>query len=108
MTMTAPQPPKQPQPSEQTPAWEILPLAGGGWRVCDGTLSESDASRLVAYVDRHETGTLDVLWLRSPCPTRSRYRNLDELLADLDAAVVLAISSRSTRPTDIPHFPPRG
>lgn len=100
MTMTAP------EPSKEAPVWEILPLAGGAWRICDGALTDSDASRLVAYVDRHETGTLDVLWLRSPCPSRSRYRNMDELLADLDAAVLLATSSRSTRPKDIPHFRP--
>lgn len=66
--------------------WEVIPIARTAWRICDSALTETDASRLVAYVDRNGTGTYDVLWLRSPCPTRSRYRSLAELLADLDAA----------------------
>jgi len=101
MTMTAPEPPRP------ASVWEVIPIARTAWRICDSALTETDASRLVAYVDKNETGTYDVLWLRSPCPTRSRYRNLDELLADLDAAAAAAESpSRATRPTQIPHFPP--
>jgi len=103
MTMTAPEPAKPARPAS---AWEVIPLARAGWRICDGALTETDPSRLVAYVDRNETGTLDVLWLRSPCPTRSRYRDLDELLADLDAAADAATVSRRERPNQIPHFPP--
>lgn len=91
-----------PVPSAAT-AWEILPLGENAWRICDGT---QHPPALVAYMDRSEIGTLDVLWLRSPCPTRSRYRDLDELLADLDAAVAEGRLSRSDRPRAIPHFPP--
>lgn len=101
MTMTAP------DPAKRASAWEVIPIGHSGWRICDVTLSESDPSRLIAYIDKNETGMLDVLWLRSPCPTRSRYRALDELLADLDAAVAADVVSRSTRPTQIPHLPPR-
>lgn len=105
MTMTAPEPPR---PASTT--WEVIPLGRGAWRICDSTRERTDASRLVAYVDSSEIGTLDVLWLRSPCPTRSRYRDLAELLADLDAAAEAAAeaaqTSRATRPIQIPHFPP--
>lgn len=101
MTMTAPEPPRP------ASVWEVIPIARTAWRICDGALTETDASRLVAYVDKNETGTYDVLWLRSPCPTRSRYRSLDELLADLDAADAGRTSSRADRPRQIPHFPPR-
>lgn len=100
MTMTTPEPPKP------ASAWEVLPLGRSAWRICDPARAQSDGSRLVAYVDRNETGTLEVLWLRSPCPNRSRYRDLDELLADLDAAVVATERPRSSRPKQIPHFPP--
>ncbi|MGO2049901.1 MAG: hypothetical protein ACTH2E_05505 [Microbacterium sp.] len=102
MTVTVPE---TPRPAS---VWEVIPIARAAWRICDGAVAESDAARLVAYVDRNETGTYDVLWLRSPCPTRSRYRDLDELLAELDAAVADAMAlPRSTRPTHIPHYPPR-
>lgn len=100
MTMTAPEPPRP------ASAWEVIPIGRTAWRICDGALRENDASRLVAYIDKNEMGTYDVLWLRSPCPTRSRYRSIDEMLAELDAAQTAATLSRSTRPTHIPHFPP--
>ena len=100
MTMTAPEPPKP------ASAWEVVPLGRNAWRICDRTRGFSDAERLIAYVDRNELGTLEVLWLRSPCPTRSRYRDLSELLADLDAAVVADVQPRSAQPQEIPHFPP--
>lgn len=102
MTMTAPEPPKP-----ESTTWEIIPLGHGAWRISDGSRKQTDPGRLVAYVDRNDTGTLEVLWLRSPCPTRSRYRDIDDLLADLDAAVALGTTpARSTRPKEIPHFPP--
>ena len=102
MTMTTPEPPRP------ASVWEVIPITRTAWRICDSALTETDASRLVAYVDRNDGGTYDVLWLRSPCPTRSRYRDLDELLADLDAADAAGTASRAVRPRRIPHFPPRG
>lgn len=95
-----------PEPDTPAAAWELIPLGRGGWRICDGSRAQTDASRLIAYVEKSEVGTLDVLWLRSPCPTRSRYRNFDELLADLDSAIEGASSSRSSPPRAIRHHPP--
>lgn len=90
--------------------WEVISVGHGGWRICDGSLSETDGSRLVAYVDRNVTGSLEVLWLRNPRPARSRYRKLADLLADLDALIAEPTPARprSARPNEIPHFPPRG
>ncbi|WP_243229703.1 hypothetical protein [Microbacterium sp. CIAB417] len=102
MSIVAPTDP----PSPATPAWEIVPLGHTGWRICDATRGHTDPSRMVAYAEKSEIGAIEVLWLRSPCPNRSRYRDLDELLADLDAAVAAAEVDRSTRPFEIPHFPP--
>ncbi|MGW8483200.1 hypothetical protein ACWGJP_08665 [Microbacterium sp. NPDC055903] len=87
-------------------AWEIVPLGRAGWRICDASRAHGDAARLVAYAEKSETGAIEVLWLRSPCPSRSRYRDVDEMLADLDAAVAAASGSRARRPWEIPHFPP--
>ncbi|MGO2746683.1 hypothetical protein [Microbacterium sp.] len=98
--MTAPEAPRS------ASVWEVIQLTRTSWRICDAALTETDAARLVAYVDRNDTGHFDVLWLRSPCPTRSRYRDLDEMLADLDAAEAAVPTSRATRPLPIPHFPP--
>lgn len=102
MTMTAPEPPR---PTSHS--WEVIPIGRSAWRISDGLRAETDSGRLVAYVDQNETGTLEVLWLRNPCPTRSRYRSLDELLAELDAAVTAVETlSRAEQPHRIPHFPP--
>lgn len=102
MTMTAPEPPKP-----AAPAWEITAIGHGAWRISDGSRRHTDSGHLVAYVDRSETGTLEVLWLRSPCPTTSRYRNLEAVLRDLDAAMAAErVAGHSARPWEIPHFPP--
>lgn len=95
-------------PPSAADAWELVPLGRAGWRICDASRGAADAARLVAYVERSETGALDVLWLRSPCPTRSRYGDLDEIIAELNAAVAAAATpvDRSARPIGIPHFPP--
>lgn len=96
-----------PDPSSAAVAWEIVPLGRTGWRICDASRGHADAARLVAYAEKSETGAVEVLWLRSPCPTRSRYRDMDEVIADLDAAVAKAeCGGRASRPWDIPHFPP--
>ncbi|WP_300266463.1 hypothetical protein [Microbacterium sp.] len=87
-------------------AWEVVPMGHNTWCICDRARAHSEAERLIAYVDQNELGTFDVLWLLSPCPTRSRYVDLDELLADLDAAVLAAAVPRSSRPIPIAHFPP--
>ena len=102
MSTVAPTDPTSPAAS----AWEIVPLGRTGWRICDASRAPRDAARLVAYAEKTEIGAIEVLWLRSPCPHRSRYRDLDEILADLDAAVAAAATDRSTRPFEIPHFPP--
>lgn len=95
-----------PEQLTSTSAWEVMPLGHDAWRICDQARESHDPSRLVAYVDRIGTGTLDVLWLRSPCPARSRYEDLDELLTDLDAAIAADRVSRVARPKQIPRFPP--
>ncbi|UWF77246.1 hypothetical protein [Microbacterium neungamense] len=46
-----------------------------------------------------------MLWLRRPCPRRSRFHDFADLFSELDAAVAAA-SDRSRPPVTIPHMPP--
>src|SRR5690606_19266822 len=64
-----------PDPPAAT-AWELVPLGRSGWRICDAGRGPADAERLVAYAEKDELGIIEVLWLRSPCPRRSRYRTM--------------------------------
>jgi hypothetical protein len=95
-------------PSASTPhgGWELTPIGRGSWRICDPARRRADADCLIAYVERNSTGSLEVLWLRRPCPRTTRFRGFGELLAALDAAVAAA-SDRSAAPSPIRHFPPR-
>ncbi|MGN7977693.1 hypothetical protein ACTJJ4_08980 [Microbacterium sp. 22195] len=96
-------PPNAPTPRGD---WEVTWLGRDSWRICDRARRQGDADCLIAYVERNSTGSLDVLWLRRPCPRRTRFRDFAQLLGDLDAAVSAA-SDRSRAPSPIPHLPPR-
>jgi len=85
--------------------WELTPLGRDNWRICDRARKQGDADCLIAYVERNSTGTLDVLWLRTPCPRRSRFHDFPQLLTALDEAVAGA-SDRSLPPVQIRHLPP--
>lgn len=85
--------------------WELTPLGRDNWRICDRARRQGDADCLIAYVERNSTGTLDVLWLRRPCPRRTRFHGFGQLLDALDDAV-RAASDRSRPPVLIRHLPP--
>ena len=85
--------------------WELSALGRDSWRICDPSRRQADADCLIAYVDRHATGVLDVLWLRSPCPRTTRFRDFGHLFEALDMAVANA-SDRSRAPRPIRHRPP--
>lgn len=85
--------------------WELTRLVHDSWRICDVERRKADTECLIAYVDRHPTGTLDVLWLRTPCPRTSRFKSFDRLFEALDLAQASA-SDRSQAPSPIPHRPP--
>lgn len=101
MTMLS-DPPRAPAPHGN---WELTPLGRDSWRICDRKRSHADADCLIAYVDRSSFGTLDVLWLRTPCPRRTRFPDFAELFRALDAAVAAA-GDRSRAPNPIRHRPP--
>lgn len=95
-----------PSPSTPHGGWEITPIGRDNWRICDLARRQADADCLIAYVERNSTGSLDVLWLRTPCPRTTRFHDFGELLTALNAAVDAA-SDRSAAPSPIRHFPPR-
>lgn len=89
--------------------WRMTPLDRTCWRIHDTSRAVDDAECLVAYVERNDLGMYDVLWLRSPCPTRSRYRTLDQLRHELDEATQWGTGRqpRSQAPNPVPSLPPR-
>lgn len=93
------------------PRWDVKAIDGTRWRIRDGACRADDADCLVAYVERDALGLFDVLWLRNPCPARTRYRDLAHVLAELDDIVASATPPgrrRSEAPTPIAHLAPRG
>ena len=91
--------------------WEVTPIDGSRWRIRDGACRANDADGLVAYVERDRHGLYDVLWLRRPCPARTRYQHLAHVLADLAGITRVAAPTsgrRADRPTPIAHLSPRG
>lgn len=94
-----------PKPPASHGKWELTRLGHDSWRICDPARRQGDAECLIAYIDRHPAGTLDVLWLRTPCPRSTRFRDFQHLFEALDLAVARA-SDRSRPPSPIPHRPP--
>lgn len=94
-----------PRSSASHGRWELDRLGHDSWRICDPARRQADADCLIAYVDRHPSGVLDVLWLRTPCPRTTRFRDFDRLFEALDLAVANA-SDRSRAPSPIRHRPP--
>lgn len=85
--------------------YEVSELGPHSWRICDLSRRQADADCLIAYVDRLPTGYLDVLWLRTPCPRSTRFRDFGQLFTALDRAMADA-ADRSKPPFPIPHRPP--
>lgn len=79
-------------PSAATPHgdWEVTSIGVDSWRICDPARRQADADCLIAYVERNITRSLDVLWLRTPCPRRTRFRDFGELFLALDRAIAEA------------------
>ncbi|WP_309066726.1 hypothetical protein [Microbacterium sp.] len=102
MSTVLPDVPRSPAPHGD---WELTSLGRDSWRICDPARRHGDADCLIAYVERNSTGSLDVLWLRTPCPRRSRFHDFAELFDALDDAVAAA-SDRSQPRVRIRHLPP--
>lgn len=60
---------------------EVVALSGREWRVCDGRIHPSDASRLLAFIE-NVGGEFEVLWMSAP----SRPARFPSLASALDAS----------------------
>jgi hypothetical protein len=83
---------------------ELIFVGEGGWRVCDATLPEDDARRVVAFfekADRH----IEVLWIWE-CHAPRRFDTLNDALDAASAVIEHQGADRSSRPVPIRHFPP--
>lgn len=92
------------------PRWDVRAIDGTRWRIRDGACRADDADCLIAYVERDALGLYDVLWLRNPCPARTRYRDIAHGLVDLDGVTGGAAPPnrpRSDPPMPIPHLSPK-
>jgi hypothetical protein len=58
---------------------ETIALTETSWRVCDGTLPEDDAVRLLAYVEQTPTG-VEVLWMLPSAGETQMFPTLDDAL----------------------------
>ncbi|MCB1298894.1 MAG: hypothetical protein KDB08_07935 [Microthrixaceae bacterium] len=73
------------------------------WLIHHTDYPPTDPQHAVAFVEQIEGDLTTVVWLRgTPLPTQ--YPSPDAVLADL--RVFSNQESRSTRPINIPHFPP--
>lgn len=83
---------------------ELVPLGDEAWRLCDGNVEASDATSVVAYIERR-AGGYEVVWV-SVHRGIERFATLGDVLER--AANVLASMpiSGATRPIAIPHFAP--
>ena len=81
---------------------EVTAVAEGCWRVCEASLDDNDAGRLVAFFERDGDG-ISVVWLReTSSPTR--FVSFDDAL---DAACAL-VSGRPIVPHGSAAGAPRG
>lgn len=85
--------------------WELVRVDDDSWRIYDLTQPRNNAECLIAYVDRHPTGTLNVLWLCTSCPRMTKFKDFERLLETLNLARANALD-RSRAPSPIAHRPP--
>lgn len=85
----------------------LEPLGETTWRLCDTSFAESDARRIVAFVERMPHGTYEVTWV-VPQLGVQRLSRIDDVLREALAWIRLDGSrgARHTKPIPIPHLPP--
>jgi hypothetical protein len=83
----------------------LTPLDDRAWRLRDQAIDRGDASRLVAYVELHDDGMYEAVWVSVGSGT-ARFASLEMLFL---AAVQMLEQCRSLgalKPDPIPHRPP--
>jgi len=83
---------------------ELVPLGDEAWRLCDGNEEASDATSVVAYVERRPSG-YEVVWV-SLRQGVERFATLGDVLERAAQVLAEVPVSGATRPIPIPHFAP--
>ncbi len=85
---------------------ELVPLARGGWRLCDRAVPADDASHVVAYIERGRDG-FEVVWLRG-ARRQTRLATIEDAVLEAARLMAQESSTGGRRPVPIPHLaPPR-
>lgn len=83
---------------------ELVPLGDEAWRLCDGNVEASDATSVVAYIERRTSG-YEVVWV-SVHRGVERYATIGDVLERAAKVLADVPASGATRPIPIPHFAP--
>ncbi|MFB7884078.1 hypothetical protein [Microbacterium sp. NPDC056057] len=81
------------------------PLGDAAWRLCDTAVDEGDAARLVAYVERLDTGGYEAIWLGLGVRP-SVHASQEEVLRAAQQLRHVEASSTRSKPIPIPHLSP--
>lgn len=83
------------------------PLGEGAWRLCDSTIEENNAARVVAYVERMADGGFEAIWIGMGVASTWHPSREDVLVRARSLRASVARSTRS-KPIPIPHRAPVG
>ena len=83
----------------------LMPLCDRSWRLCDRSVTHTDPSSVIAYVEELEDGTYEAVWVSGGFGC-ARYVSLEPLLADAIERVEQCRSLGALKPQHIPHRPP--
>ena len=83
----------------------LMPLCDRSWRLCDRSVTHTDPSSVIAYVEELEDGAYEAVWVSGGFGC-ARYVSLEPLLADAIERVEQCRSLGALKPQHIPHRPP--
>jgi hypothetical protein len=62
---------------------ELIPLGDSGYRVCDASVPDEDASHVVAFIEKHPQD-VEVVWLRGATTAPGQFESVDRALDAID------------------------
>lgn len=84
---------------------EVVALTGHEWRICDGTIEQHDARRVLGYIEERPD-CFEVLVLCPAPHQHGAYSSWDDALAALLTAPGRALPQPGSAPTGPPQFRP--
>jgi hypothetical protein len=62
---------------------EMVPVGDSGYRVCDASVPDEDASHVVAFIEKHPQD-VEVVWLRGAPTAPGQFDSIDTALDAID------------------------